>query len=376
MKKSTCILVLLLIFALVGCNLSYIGQPTPSSPDAVFTAAAQTVAAELTNVSLLASPTSSVPTDTLIPTNTSTPLPTNTPISTATNTPIPCLMVGYNSATIDVTIPDNTIMAPGETFTKTWRLINSGTCTWNSSYELIFDHGDEMGVTATYAQTLTAGSVSPGQSVDVSVALTAPTTVGTYTGYWKFRDPNGIKFGIGGAGAWIVKIKVVNSTTVTLVPVVGESGSLRADAGPFPDYTVGESNVDITKLVETFLSFDISSIPAHATISQVKMNFSNYTTVGNPFGLGVLNGYATNYGSTLEVADFRNDFPPGNTIDWGSTNALNVIEITPELKAAIQSKLGSSRFQLRLQFPSSNRDGVRDSLTFTNPSLVITYVTP
>jgi len=30
----------------------------------------------------------------------------------------------------DVTVPDGTTFAPGATFTKTWRLKNSGTCTW------------------------------------------------------------------------------------------------------------------------------------------------------------------------------------------------------------------------------------------------------
>ncbi len=102
-----------------------------------------------------------------------------------------------------------------------------------------------------------------------------------------------------------------------------ESGTIRADAGPFPDFTVGESNADITKMVETFLSYDISSIPTNATITEVKINFSAYTAPeGNPFGLGVLNGYLTNYGPTLEVADFVTGFPPGNIVDWGSTGSI------------------------------------------------------
>ena len=187
----------------------------------------------------------------------------------------------------------------------------------------------------------------------------------------------GVLFGITPAGGtFLVKIIVVATTSVTLLPVPVESGTLRADAGPFSDYTVGESNVDITKMTETFLSFDISSIPANATITEVKMNFSIYTTEGNPFGLGVLNGYVTNYGPTLEVADFITGFPAGNTVDWGSTTALNIIEVSPELKAALQPKVGTSRLQLRLQFPGSNSDAVKDRITFTNPSLVIKYVTP
>ncbi len=379
MKKSSLVFAGLMILVLVACNLPSPVQPTASSPDAAFTQAAQTVAAELTSIALDASPTPNIPSDTPLPTNTFTPAPTNTPIVTATNTPLPCLMVGFNKASIDVTIPDNTVMSPGQSFTKTWRLINLGTCTWNSSYQLVFDHGDSMGVPDNYAQTLTAGSVGPGQYVDVSVSLTAPSVAGTFVGYWRFRDPNKIYFGIGGAGAWVVKIKVVNSVTVTLTPVApgAVSGTIRADAGPFADFTVGESNADITKMTEVFLTYDLSGIPNNATITEVKTDFSSYSAPeGNPFGLGVLNGYLANYGPTLEPSDFVAAFLPGNVIDWGSVGVLNIIEASPELKAAIQSRLDTDKLQLRLQFPGSNNDAVKDRLTFTNPSLIVKYVTP
>jgi hypothetical protein len=376
MKKPPYGIALILIIFLAGCNLPS-EQAIPTSPEAAFTQAAETVAAELTRVSLLASPTPIVPTNTLIPTSTSTPVATNTLIATRTNTPIPCLMVGYTNATIDQTVPDNTKMAPGQVFTKKWRLINTGTCTWTSSYQLVFDRGDGMGVATGYSQSLTSGSISPGQSVDVSVNLTAPTTSGTYTGYWRFRDPNGTYFGIGGSSSWIVKIKVVSATTVTLVPVAAESGTIRSDAGPFPDYTIGESNADLNRTTEAFLSFDISDIPAGASISEVKINFKDYTITGDPFGsLGVLNGYLANYGTTLDQTDFVSGFPTGNIVDWGSTAPLNTLEVSSELKTAVQSKVGSSRLQLRLQFAGSNGDAVKDRITLNAPSLIVTYSIP
>jgi hypothetical protein len=178
------------------------------------------------------------------------------------------------------------------------------------------------------------------------------------------------------AGTFVVKIMVVATTTITLPPKVGESGTIRSDAGPFPDYTVGESNADITRTTEVFLSYDISGIPSTATITQVKPDFSAYTTEGNPFGLGVLNGYVTDYGLTLEPSDFVASYTPGNIVDWGSTTALNNVEASPELKTTLSSKLGTARLQLRLQFSGSNMDAVKDRLTFTNPSLIITYTTP
>ncbi len=235
-----------------------------------------------------------------------------------------------------------------------------------------------MGVTAGYTQPLSSGVVNPGQMVDLTVNLTSPSSSGTYTGYWRFRDPGGVLFGITPAGGtFLVKIVVVASVTVTITPVAAESGTVRADDGPFPDFTAGESNSDITKTCEAFLSFDISGIPAGSKITQVKINFKDYTITGDPFGsLGVLNGYAKNYGNTLTTADFVPGFPSGNTVDWGSTAPLNILEVSPDLKTAIQAKVGTERFQLRLQFAGSNGDAVKDRITFNNPSLIVTYLKP
>ncbi len=92
--------------------------------------------------------------------------------------------------------------------------------------------------------------------------------------------------------------------------------------------------------------------------------------------MGVLNGYVTNYGSTLTTADFVSGFPSGNTVDWGSVNPLKKLEVSPELKVALQAKVGKNRLQLRLQFAGSNGDAVKDRITFNNPSLIVTYTTP
>ncbi len=381
MKKSLIALVLLALLA-AACNLpGNGGTATQESPDAIFTQAAQTVAAELTRVALLASPTSTVPnvpTSTFTPIPTNSPNPTNTAVNTPTNTPIPCNLATWDPASIDVTVPDNTKMTPNQVFSKTWRIRNVGTCSWNSSYLLIFDHGDGLGVTAGYTQQLTTGVVNPRQWVDLTVNLKTPAATGTYTGYWRLRDPGGVVFGITpSGGTFIVKIVVVATTSVTLVPKVGESGTIRSDAGPWPDYTAGESNADISRSCEAFLSYDITGIPTNATINEVKFDFTAYTITGNPFGgLGVLHAYATDYGLTLEPGDFVVGFPPGKIADWSSAEALNTIESSPELKTNLQSKLGTSRLQLRLQFSGSNGDAIKDRITFTNPNLIVTYTTP
>lgn len=370
MKKVIISLILTIIIS--ACNLP--GNQAIGTEDTIAdesTHSSETLSAELTR--LAQQPTSSIET----PTFTGSPTLTNTTFYTSTKTPIPCLLVGWSDATIDVTVPDNTIMSPGQAFTKTWRLTNAGTCTWNSSYQLVFDHGDPMGVSTTYSQPLTTGTVAQGQTVDISVNLVAPMTPGTYTGYWRFKDPSNVFFGLGGSGTWIVKIKVVNSVTVTLLPVVGESGTIRDNGGPWPDYTAGESNSDITKTAQTYLSYSMAGIPAGSTIVEAKFDLTAYTTTGNPLpGLGVLNAYVADYGLVLDSADFVSGLPPGNIADWGSLAALNVIEVSNELKSAVQSKIGASRLIIRLQFGGSNFDGVKDRITFTNPALLIKYTTP
>ncbi|MFO3797994.1 MAG: NBR1-Ig-like domain-containing protein, partial [Anaerolineales bacterium] len=85
----------------------------------------------------------------------------------------------------DVTIPDGTVMAPGTAFTKTWRLKNIGTCTWGSGYRLAFSSGSQMDAPA---EVNLPYSVAPGQMVDVSVTMTAPSTPGTYRGYWLLKN--------------------------------------------------------------------------------------------------------------------------------------------------------------------------------------------
>jgi hypothetical protein len=373
MKKMSYGLTLILISVLVGCNLPG-RQLTPTSPDAAFTQAAETVAAELTQVSSQASPTPNEPTNTSTPISTNTPVPTDTPALTSTNTPIPCNLASFVT---DITYPDNTHVVPNQVFVKTWRIRNVGSCSWNSSYLLIFDHGNGLGVNTGYTQPLTTSVVNPGQMVDLTVNMTAPGATGTYTGYWRMRDPGGVLFGITRAGGtFLVKIIVVATTSVTLVPVLSESGAVRSDG------SVIAGNIDIGDTVENsaiqaFISYDISSIPSNSTIIEVKDKFNSYTTGGDPFGhLGVLNGYKMDFTVPLIAGNFVAGFPSGNIIDWGALSILDNIEVQPFLKTALQPKIGSTRFKLRLQFAGSNNDGVADYVRFTNPGLVVTYTTP
>ena len=94
----------------------------------------------------------------------------------------------------DVTIPDNTVMTPGQEFVKTWRLRNDGDCAWTTAYALEFMEGEAMGFAGT--QPLTT-QVEPGQETEISVTLIAPDTPGTYRSDWQISDEQGNFFGLG-----------------------------------------------------------------------------------------------------------------------------------------------------------------------------------
>jgi uncharacterized protein YkwD len=106
----------------------------------------------------------------------------------------------------DVTIPDNTIFAPDETFVKTWRFRNEGTCTW-TGYTLVFAGGDQMGGSGSTP----IATVNPGDTFDVSISLEAPTRSGVYQGNWWFQNAKGERFGVNTHGKDLFWVKIVVS---------------------------------------------------------------------------------------------------------------------------------------------------------------------
>jgi Ig-like domain from next to BRCA1 gene len=182
----------LVIFVLCACNFPRRGPSTQSEVEAIFTTAAQTRQAQLTATSG-SSVTSVNPTTPGTPgAGSPTPQP-GTPVpGSSTSAALPCDRVKLIA---DVTYPDDTEVAPGVEFVKTWRLQNAGSCTWTPAYTVVFSGGEAMG--ASPSVPLTAESVAPGEKVDVSITMKAPDSAGKYRGNWKLRNASGADFGIG-----------------------------------------------------------------------------------------------------------------------------------------------------------------------------------
>ena len=100
----------------------------------------------------------------------------------------------------DLTYPDFNMTAPPvfqpqEGFQKGWRIRNTGTCTWNSAYRLVFVDGNRNGADMSGQPVAIQGTVPPGGIYDIYVNLIAPSVPGVYQGFWSMRNPNGLFFG-------------------------------------------------------------------------------------------------------------------------------------------------------------------------------------
>lgn len=209
MNKWSAALCWSLILFLSACYLSQDNPLPEGKPGALFTEAAKTVSVILA-VDGIGNPQSAQtlsPGETISPAADSAKL-TLTPGEENKPKSGPCDQVKFVK---DITIPDDMELAPGEKFTKTWRLQNAGSCSWTIGYMLYFESGDSMGAPASLE--LTSETIQPGDTVDVSVDMIAPQEPGAYQGNWKIRNVKGDGFGGGPySKAFWVKINVVEES--------------------------------------------------------------------------------------------------------------------------------------------------------------------
>jgi hypothetical protein len=230
--RRTLLILLTASLTLAACNVGATPAPTVDV-NAINTAAVATamgqISAQLTQTALAAPPTntppptvsplplvtSALPTATggvaptagvsgALPTlsfNTTpntTQLPGLTPlVSTvaAVNTPVQGDTCHNNVFVADVTVPDDTVFKPGVNFDKTWRIQNSGSCTWDDGYQLVFVSGDRAMDPTNFVIDESSEFVESGETIDMTVELTAPLADGTYTANYRMQTDNSVFFG-------------------------------------------------------------------------------------------------------------------------------------------------------------------------------------
>lgn len=285
MRKSYQFFLIFVLAAVVqlACNL-----PLSTSP------ASPTVAPTSTFPFPLATPTNTLP-PVVTATTAAQPTATQQPAAQPTATSQPTATQNSSSATktssctyiatfvSDVTIPDDSIIPAGQSFVKTWRVRNDGTCTWGPNrtlHALVFTGGSRM---STPEQVELPGEVGPGKSVDLSLTFTAPTSDGVYTSEWKFRIDNdanaGPYLGLGPAkvGPLYVRIKVGSSTSTSPKRIEFASGATSAGV-------TGDLKANETKSFMLYAMRDqvlIASISSTNNEVKVKIMSKDGTTLAN-----------------------------------------------------------------------------------------------
>lgn len=224
MVKKLFIVTVWFTLALSACSGGGATQPpasTATEAPAATTPAAVTDAPVVTETAGTPPATTAAVTDTpatpLTATPTvGTPIPTNPPDCT-------------NSALFvtDVTIPDNTNMVGGTTFTKTWRISNNGTCVWGPTYTLNHYSDERMGA----PDSVPLGLTFPGQTLDISVDLVAPNTTGTYRGNFVIENPQGLIMKVADDSRLWVIINVTSTSAPTIAVSATPFGFTATPAG-------------------------------------------------------------------------------------------------------------------------------------------------
>ncbi len=128
-------------------------------------------------------------------------LPTSTPLATLPLQPSPTPACADDLQFVsDVTIPDNTVVAPGSSLDKQWLVQNNGTCNWDARYRLRLVSGDPLGA----ATEMALFPARAGTQATLRILFTAPQPDGEYVSEWQAFDANGIHFG----ESFVIKIVV------------------------------------------------------------------------------------------------------------------------------------------------------------------------
>jgi len=190
MRQSWLCIAIIIILSLNACNATNTDAPIKPATDQP-------------SVSIVRTPTATsiVPQPTLHPTLPATPSPIPTLSKEATDTQL-CL---YASKFIeDVTIPDGSVLPTGQQVEKTWRIRNTGTCSWEEGISLIHIKAHKFDAPGKVSVPL----AMPGEQVDVSLSFTTPKTPGIYESYWRLENAKGELFG----GVLFIHLNTTTST--------------------------------------------------------------------------------------------------------------------------------------------------------------------
>lgn len=118
-----------------------------------------------------------------------------------------------------LTVADHNAVSPASTFIKAWRVQNTSRIAWPEGVRLVCVGGHPLGLSE---EGHPVPAVAPGDTVDISVKLTAPPYPGRNVGYFRLVTADGTRFG---HRLWC-DLVVDNSNVASVLKALRESGSL------------------------------------------------------------------------------------------------------------------------------------------------------
>ncbi len=190
--------------------------------------------------------------------STHTPVPTVIPVFPSLSPPptvdqaTPTSTAATNSNSVSATdkasfisenYPDNSMLKPDEKFVKTWKIKNTGTATWTTAYTMVLTAAPQGDTLGGPPQTHFPQETLPGQTLDLSLSLAAPSTPGTYTVYWTLKDEHGDTIPVDGSNLW-VKVLVCDSTQPCSPFIAGGSVSASGISATLTDFSSGDQSAN------------------------------------------------------------------------------------------------------------------------------------
>ncbi len=196
-KKTKKLIILSLMLTLTSVLFSACGTKKPTI-DIEAQKKSFALTAEAQAIMTQAAQPTSTPTleSTLTPTATETQaveeVTPTVSVTAGTPTATQAVITGNDAGQLIAQDPaDNTEFAPGETFTVTWKIENTGTSTWTTDYYIKFTSDEQMDAEE---QVNLPYPVPPGTNVQVSVEFKAPSSAGEYKSTWSLVNANDIAF--------------------------------------------------------------------------------------------------------------------------------------------------------------------------------------
>ncbi|MBI5950671.1 MAG: hypothetical protein HY865_03340 [Chloroflexi bacterium] len=283
------------------------------------------------------------PSQTASPTLPATATPTaatETPSATASITPTletavptnPPDCINSAAFVTDVTIADNELMLPGTTFTKTWRIKNTGTCVWGPAYTLTHYSEERMLAPASVPLSVTY----PDQTADISVTMTAPSADGKHKGFFVIKNPAGLIMKIDNDSRLWVLIDV--SSALASLPT--EEGSIPVTGNGFADVTCGFT-ADSARVTDVIVAVNAyraqNGLPAYILnekLTQSAGAHANDMACNNFFTHTGSNGStpptrvaASGYSAALVTENVYGSYPPlsgQGAVDWWKNDKTDV----------------------------------------------------